>query len=455
MDFEALREIWRGDPIRFSKHVLDFDVTDHQHNLLSSVYHNKYTSCKSGHGTGKSTSLAALVWWYLICFDNAQVPCTAPTSDQLRNVLWARISDFYHKMPDYIKDHWQMSIDRIQHRQNSSWFAVARTSRVDNPDALQGFHAENLLIIVDEASGVPDQIFMPVLGALTGTNNKIVLIGNPTRTTGFFYGCFAQETVWKTLTFSAEESPLVAPGQINFWRDRYGVDSDEYRVRVLGEFPSQGDMSLFSKDDIDRSMSLYLEPFDPIIWGVDVAGYGSDETVLAKRYGPVIKEIKKIKGLDTMEVANFIMREYSICLQEQQPQIILLDSVGIGAGVLDRLYEKRYPVKGVNGGNTAVYDETYANLRAEMYCTLRNKLDSCEVKLPPIAELMDQLLSVEYTFDNRGRYRLISKEEMRKRGKKSPDIADAVALTFADVLPTYENIRIKTPRKHYNHCRVI
>jgi hypothetical protein len=387
--------------------------------------------------------LAVVIWWFLICFPRAQCPCTAPSAEQLKNVLWDRLRVIWANLPPEIKEQWVITSVKIENIVTKNSFAIARTARVENPDALQGFHSDNLLICCDEASGIADQIFMPVLGALTGKNNKIVLIGNPTKLTGFFSECFAPNSGWETLTLNAEESSLVEKDQISYWKSKYGDASDEYKVRVLGEFPSSDSSALFSVEDIDSAMTSNIIADDPVVWGVDVGGFGGDASVIAKREGNVIAEYKETFNRRSTQVAYWVQREYAITPERKKPVMIFVDVIGIGDGVFSRLQEIGLPVREVISHGKAFEPDKYANIRAEMYLRFRSALESRLVSLPNDHKLRGQLLTVGYTYDNKGRYQLLSKHgKGRFFGGKSPDIADAIAFTFTDNIYFYEKNNI-------------
>jgi len=322
-------------------------------------------------------------------------------------------------------------------------FAIARTARVENPDALQGFHSDNLLICADEASGISDQIFMPIMGALTGEHNKIILIGNPTRVTGFFAECFAQDSGWAQMTLNAEESKLVTKYQINYWKDKYGVSSDEYRIRVLGDFPMSDSSALFSLEDIDYAMDSSITPDDPVVWGVDVGGFGGDASVIAKRFGNCITEIKETFNRRSTEVAYWVAKEYKKTTEKERPLIIFVDVIGIGDGVFSRLREIGLPVREVISHANAFEPAKYVNVRTEMFMRLKDAVESRLLKLPRDGKLRKQLMTIGYIYDNKGRYQLLSKHKKvigsdRVFGGKSPDIADAIAFTFVEDIYCYD-----------------
>lgn len=432
---------WQKNITLFATQALAFSPTDQQEALFESVEKNKFVSCKSGHGTGKTTAVGAILLWFLSCFPSSQVVCTAPTSNQLRDALWARITELTEKMLPTLRNRLEITASRIQNVYNRASFAVARTARPENPDALQGFHSDNLLMVVDEASGVGDTLYNPVLGALTGFNNKLLLISNPTRLSGFFADTF-KDSSWVNHTMNAEESSLVQDEQVEFWRKKYGEDSDEYKIRVLGEFPSQDRDALFSLDSIETAMSneLRIPLTDPVVWGIDVGGRGGDgdESILARRYGNRISDVTVIPRGDPSHIANWISRTYQCASTKDKPVLIFVDVIGIGAGVYSRLKELRLPVREVIASTKSYDPKRYHNKRAELYCNFRDMLDSRLLKLPNDEVLKDNLLSIEYFFDKKGAYQLIPKSKMIK----SPDRSDAVVFTFAEeVFHSYDTQR--------------
>jgi len=434
-----LVQTWQRSIPRFAVDALSFEGTKQQHEFFTAVHNNRYISCKSGHGTGKSTAVSVIILWALCCLPDAQVLCTAPTSDQLRNIIWSRVSDLMSKMIPEFFEMFIVTNDRIQHRYKKSCFAVARTARPENPDALQGFHAKNLIIIADEASGIADALYNPVIGAMTEDSNKLILIGNPVRRTGFFAETFEEKSGWENLTINAEESEIVSRSQIEYWRNKYGYDSDEYKVRVLGEFPAKDSTALFAIEMIETAYKSTLPIDSPVVWGVDIAGFGDDDSVLAIRYGNVISEIQILPKSDVSGVANWLINKFNFTSDAQKPFVIFVDVIGIGAGVYSRLIEMNMPAREVISNAVANYDKRYSNKRAEMYVTLRDKLEARLLKLPESKRLTKELLSIEYLYDAKNRYQILSKQKMKSKGVKSPDVVDSIAFTFCENISVFNS----------------
>ena len=433
-DKDKLKELlrkFRDDPVFFVEKMFKVSPTEQQKELLRAVAApGAKVSVRSGHGTGKSTALAWLVLWFLITHPNCKVPCTAPSAHQLQDVLWAEIAKWRNKMPDWFREQVIVKSDRVEIKgAEETQFAVARTARRENPDALQGFHADNLLFIIDEASGVDEKVFEVARGALSTPLARVVMCANPTQLTGYFYASHHKNRDnWTRLQFSCLDSPLVDPSYVQDVAREYGEDSDVYRVRVLGEFPRASIVQLIPLDLVERRMGKYLRQDQyghaPKILGVDVAWYGDDRSAVFLRQGLMSKLLGTWCGIDNMTLAGLVA-QYE---DEYKTDAIFID-VGWGTGVIDRLKQMgRNPIA-VNFGGAAT-NEKYANKRTEMWCLMKEWLEQGGV-LPDNSDLRDDLIGPQYSFTTTGKIQLERKEDMKKRGLASPDLADALALTFA------------------------
>lgn len=445
---EVLR--FHADPVYMVRSLWGIDPTGQQKQLLTAAAKpGAKVSVKSGHGTGKTTSLAWLVLWGLICFDDVKIPCTAPTAHQLQDVLWAEIAKWHEKMPGWFRDQIEIKADRVVVKgAEKTRFAVARTARKENPEALQGFHAENLLFVIDEASGVPEPIFEVARGALSTKTARVVMCANPTQLTGYFYNSHHKNRDnWTRLHFSCLDSPLVDPSYIAEMAAEYGEDSDVYRVRVLGDFPRASVVQLIPLDLVEAAMGKHLRAdqynFAPKVLGVDVAWYGDDRSVIVLRQGLMSKVLGKWRDIDNMTLAGLVA-QYE---DEYQTDTTFVD-VGWGTGVIDRLRQMgRNPVAVNFGGRPT--SAKYANKRTEMWCELKKWLESGGA-LPDDEDLRDDLVGPEYSFDPAGRIKLERKEDMKKRGLSSPDIADALALTFAYPVRAASSVTAQFARSKYD-----
>jgi hypothetical protein len=384
------------------------------------------------HNCGKTTSLAWLVIWYLSCFKDARIPCTAPTAHQLFDLLWPEIYKWRSRMLPLFRDRIQMSSDRIYLTDNPGQYAVARTARKENPEALQGFHEGNLLFLIDEASGVDDKIFETAEGSLSTPGARIIMTANPTRTDGYFYRSQTTERKhWTTLTFSCIDSPLVTPDYVQSLKDRYGENSSVYKVRVLGEFPDGSDNAViplsWMEEAMDREVSY---PQSKKIAGLDVARFGDDKTALIIRQGGHVKYIDSWMKTDLMDSCGRVVNLYN----EGHFDVICVDAIGIGAGVADRLKELSIPTVAVNVAETASYQDKFNRLRDELWWKVREFFEAKDCKLDSellqCKDLLNELSIMTYKFSSNGKLQVESKDDLKKRGVASPNLADALCLTF-------------------------
>ena len=433
-------EYW-DDPVRFVEEVLGATPLPYQKDFLNAIAQNeRKISIRSGHGTGKSTSASwAMLWYLLLRFPN-KVVVTAPTSGQLFDALFAELKRWISELPPQLQEMLTVKSDRVElTAAPSEAFISARTSRAETPEALAGVHSDNVLLVVDEASGVPEKVFEAAAGSMSGHNATTILLSNPTRSSGtFFESQTRMADSWWTQRWSCVDSPLVSDEFVQEMRERYGEESNAFRIRVLGEFPLSDDDTIIPYHLVESAVHRDLEVHEdtPSVWGLDVARFGTDKTALCKRQGPIVTEIRAWRGLDLMQTVGRVVAEYEGLPPSAQPREILVDSIGVGAGVVDRLHEMGLPVRGVNVSETPSLKETYMNLRTELWFKTKGWLENRSCKLPENEQLMAELTSIKYSFTSSGKMKAESKDEMRKRGMGSPDLADALCLTMASEATT-------------------
>jgi len=289
--------------------------------------------------------------------------------------------------------------------------------------------------VADEASGVPEKVFEAAAGSMSGEHATTILLGNPVRGSGFFFDTHHRlSSSWKTMRVSCYDSPRVSQAFIDDMAARYGEDSNAFRVRVLGEFPLTDDDTVISLDLVESAMHRDVEtnPHAGIIWGVDVARFGGDSNALAKRQANVLLEpVRMWKGRDLMQTTGLIKAEWDACDLRDRPVEILVDAIGLGSGVVDRLRELGLPCRGVNVAELPAMGETYLNLRAELWFKARQWLSGRDCSLPEDEELRASLVTPKYKFTSNGKIQIESKDDMKKRGLPSPDAGDAFVLTLA------------------------
>jgi len=392
----------------------------------------------SGHGIGKGTETAWLILWAMSTRPHLNGVVTANTTTQLNTKTWRELA-LWHKRS--INRHWfNWTATKFFHVEHpETWFCAAIPNTEHNSEAFAGLHAQHVLIIYDEASGIPDIIWQVTEGAMTTPRAMWFAFGNPTRNTGQFRQIFEGDYRWHCTQIDSRTCKMTNKKEIQEWQDTYGEDSDFMRVRVRGLFPRVGSMQFISSDIVDLARINEI-PDDayvglPVVIAVDVARYGDDKTVIVVRQGRKIVEMLKFRELNTMEVAAMtsnVIKAWSKA--GQGVGAVFVDEVGVGAGVVDRLRMLGFEIMGVNGGHRPNDEKTYYNKRAEMWGRMREWLkEGAQIPLDD-PDLRTGLIGIQYGFDDKDRTRLERKADMKKRGLSSPDEADAIAMTFAEHL---------------------
>ena len=435
---------YRTDPIAFVTEVIGLTPDTWQADALRAFVKHDKISCRSGHGVGKSSLLSWLCLFWLITKsgEGCKVAMTAPTAHQLSDVLFAEISRSYRRMPEWYREQLSLKSDRVEVvGKEQECFAVARTSRRENPEALQGFHSSHggMLFIIDEASGVDEKVFETAQGSLSTAGAKIIMTGNPTRTQGYFYDSFhADRARWHTMKVSCADSKNVDPSFIEEMSRKYGEESSVYQCRVLGEFANEKEDTVIPLSLIESAVGRDVEvnPNSPVVWGLDCARMGGDRTALCRIKGNVMLEpITHWQGKDLMQTCGLVVAEYKRLenFPDELPQEICVDSIGIGAGVCDRLAELGLPVRGVAVSERPSTDgKTYMRLRDELWFKAREWFEQRDCRIPEgCEELVAELSLPSYHFTSVGKMQVESKDNLKKRGVRSPDLADAFCLTMA------------------------
>lgn len=414
--------------------------------------HNRI-AIRSGHGVGKTAFLSWITLWFLTTRRPCKIPITANSQDQLRDIVWPEIKKWAGRLPTELRTQIDSTSEKIfLDAGPSECFAVARTASKDRPEALQGFHEDNLLFVLEEASGIPDEVFEVAQGALSTPGAKILMVGNPTRTSGYFFDAFhSMRDRWQTMQVSSIDVPR-ARGHIEDVEAKYGKDSNVYKVRVLGEFPESEEDVVIPLHLIESAVHRQIEPSEAfrMVWGLDVARFGDDRCALAKRRGNVMPDpIKSWRNRDTMQTSGMIMKEYNESKEEDRPNEILVDVIGLGAGVVDRLKELGLPARGVNVAERPALDEQYMRLRDELWFKMRDWFEARDCKMADDPGLIAELADVKYDITSSGKLQVESKDAMKERIARSPDLADALMLTFAGGMERVEE-HTKTRYKFSN-----
>lgn len=445
---------YRKNPVLFAREVLLFEPDEWQAAALMDLAENPKVAIKSGQGVGKTGMEAVALLWFLTCFPYPRVVATAPTKQQLHDVLWSEVSKWQERSPllqELLK--WTKTYIYMKGHEKR-WFATARTAT--KPENMQGFHEDNMLFIIDEASGVADPIMEAILGTLSGGNNKLLMCGNPTKTTGTFYDAFYNARwMYRCHTVSSEESPRAGKDNIKALVDRFGYDSNVVRVRVRGLFPKQEDDVFIALQLLEDAVKLELNLDDTegaatperIDIGVDVARFGDDDTAIAQKIDKEVPPLLMRHGQDTMRTVGDIVRIYKD-LMERYPEYedyvyVKIDDTGVGGGVSDRLKEVKeeegldkllvVPVNFAKKAPKTKSARFYDDIVTWMWSNVRDLMEAKELKLPDDSVLLGEFSTRKYHFISNGKQRLESKDDLKKRGLHSPDRADAVSLACMPV----------------------
>jgi len=398
----------------------------------------------SGHGIGKSTLAAWLAKFILDTRPYSRGVITANTADQLKTKTWAEVGKWHNLS---VTKHWfsyssgrgAMSLTHKEFKEN--WRCDAQTSREENSEAFAGLHAANStpFYIFDESSAIANRIFEVREGGTTDGEPMVFDFGNPTRNSGhFFEECKGE--ISKRIKVRQIDSRNVAitnKARIQQWIDDYGENSDFVKVRVRGEFPSASSLQFIATELVEAAFKkeLIVDRFAPLVIGVDVARFGDDETVIYPRIGDDARSFppKRYSQLDTIQITGQVtgmIREFRKIGME--PSAIFIDGGGgYGGGVVDNLRALGFTVFEVQFGGSPLDKQAYRFKADEMWGNMRDALTAGRLALPDNPDIKSQLTQREFGYTLKQQVNLESKKDMKARGLMSPDIADALALTYA------------------------
>lgn len=429
-DAEFIARTYFDDPVNYVREVIRAYPDSWQQDVMRDIAANQRVAVASGHGIGKTALISWLIHWFISTRPDPQILVTANTKNQLDSKTWRELIKWNKQA---LNANWfdHSATKFFMKDSPETWFAAAIPWTEHNSEAFAGTHEDHVLVLFDEASNIAQTIWDVVEGAMTTEGAKWVAFGNPTRNTGAFRECFGKfRHRWKTRQIDSRTAKMVDTKQVQQWVDDYGEDSDFVRVRVRGEFPRAGSNQFISGEYVDRCSGYVAEGYEaqPKILAVDVARFGDDSSVLCKRHGRKVFPLLKYKGLDTMKLADKVIE----VIVEWEPDAVVVDGVGVGAGVVDRLMQLGYShlVTELNGGYAPDDDVVYYNKRAELWGLMRDAI-KVGIELPDDRELSDDLIGPEYGFTAKQQIQLEKKEDMKKRGLGSPDCGDALAMTYA------------------------
>lgn len=392
----------------------------------------------SGHGVGKSAIVAWLILFFMSTRVDTRGVVTANTQFQLEDKTWPELAKWHNLI---INKHWfdwsptGITFAAYPEEKRKNYKITAATVSEQKTEAFAGLHNEGkaVLVIFDEASGIPPKIWEVSEGALTDGEGFFFAFGNPTRPDGDFADCFSKHAhLYDTEHIDSREVSHTNKQALRSIIEKYGEDSDEVKVRIKGEFPSQSFNGFISVEAVRGAQERELEVLDHmagLIMAIDVARFGNDSSVIGFRQGRDARSIqrKKFKGLTITKLAEVAMRE----ADRFRPDAIVVEATGVGAGLVDIMRDRGYKVTEVHPGAAAHEFNLYVNRRAEYWSDMAKWIEE-EGCIPDDKDLFDQLTTIRYSLDrHEQRVKLEPKEEIKKRGLPSPDDADMLALTFA------------------------
>lgn len=453
------------DPVGWCQNRLGEFLWSKQREIAESVRDNRRTAVKSCHNAGKSWIASRVAAWWLDTHPpgEAIVVSTAPTYKQVHAILWEEIRAAARKatsrgdpLPGRVlqSDEWKLD--------DGTLIGFGRKPADTDEHGFQGIHRRWVLVILDEACGVPTQLYTAVEAITTNADCRILAIGNPDDPGSEFHEVCKAGSGWHVIRISGLETPnmtaervagqmgltdlfdtldvspcnesvpeglrplMLDPEWVADKVRRWGVTSPRFMSKVLGEFPEIGDDVLIPPAWITAAQERVSAPGPWAILGVDVARYGSDRTVLCLRQGP----IARIVGDHSMQATTDTTGKVVRAKHDHDVNEIRVDGVGVGGGVVDQLLELGHDVIDMQAGGGAVDSEHYLNARAEWYWGLRERFEAGDMDIDPDDDdLAAQLGAIKYKITSRGQIQIESKDEMRKRGLPSPDKADALMLT--------------------------
>jgi hypothetical protein len=443
---------WANDPIGFNEVVLRGFFWSKQKEVSNALVHHRRVAVRSCHDVGKSALAARIATWWICAHppEDVFVVTMAPTWRQVTAILWREINQLHAKFG---------LIGRITQKQwyiNEQLVAFGTSPAGHDPTALQGIHARNVLVIMDEACGIEKPLWDAVDSLVANETSRLLAIGNPDDPSTQFHEVCRPGSGWHVVGIDAFESPNLTGEPIPDWlrpllvskmwveekRLTWGESSPQWASKVRGRFPVIGDDTLIGEDAIRLAVSKFstTPPGSVIELGVDVARYGSNASIIVLNKMPRVSIYKKLRNRDTM----YLVGEIVNAVRETKATVIKIDDAGLGGGPLDRLRElqktepHRLPpsvkILGINAGSAASKkkaSERFFNLRAELYWNLRTLFNEGHIAIDGDQDMQKQLSHIKYSIDSHGRICVETKEELKKRGLQSPDEADALMLACA------------------------
>ncbi len=447
--------IYINDPVAWASDVLGKHMWSKQAEIGQSVVENTHTAVVSCNGAGKSATAGIMGAWWVATRDPYEVAmiCSAPTYPQIARVLFRELKD-NHKtaairgfsLPGHINQSEEWKLDD---EYGTLIGFGRRPADTDIVSAFQGIHRRFVFVILDEAGGIPSDLYTAAEAVTTSADSRVLAIGNPDRRGTEFHRIFREDETWNKIKISAFDTPnftgewvpddvkplLIQPGWVNRQKQAWGEDSARYRSKVLGEFPEEDDTTFFSQQALDKGQDTDIEEDMeiPAKLGVDLARFGDDDSVVYINRGGRLRRMSTWSKATALESAT---RVHQLAL-ETGAQEVRVDGAGLGGPVVDQLAAMangRYTVISMLGSAASPDRTRWGNARAYNFDSLREQILTGQIDIDPDdKELMDEMMMLRYKFTNLGAIQIESKDDMRGRGVKSPDNLDSAVYATADL----------------------
>lgn len=441
---------WRDDPALFAEEILGVRAWSRQRDIFDAIATRRRVAVRSGHKVGKTNTIACVALWWVCTRPRAKVVLSSTVGPQLQNILWPELTRLYREARVPIGG--KLSTDY----HGGLWFpddrgVIGLKSEDSKPEAFAGISSPHVLYLIDEASGFPDSLLEAAWGN-TASNGTIAAFSNPTRTSGWFFEAFHEKRgIWETIHIDSRENPnctgeddipgLARPEWVAETANAFGESSPTFAVRVKGDFPREGDCVVVSLGTMEtalvRSRARRGAGDGPLCLGLDVGRTGDDPSVLAPVRGRHALPMLETRGREGDEVAGWVLSHVR-ALRRSDKEIpeVRVDVIGVGASVYDHLkHSREVKAIAVNVAASPVDGEHHAKLRDEVWFQGAAWLRDGGTIPPDDRELQGELTAARYSFDGKGRYVVESKDEMKKRLKRSPNRADAFNLAVAEGPP--------------------
>jgi hypothetical protein len=424
---------YENNPVLWASEVLGIHLWTKQKEILQSVFENRRTAVRSGHGVGKTFTAAVAVLAFLFLRMPSKIITSAPTWYQVKDLLWSEINTIFKQK--LVPQGCPAEILQTRLRIADDWFAVGLSPK--ESVNFQGFHQEHILIVLDESPGIRLDILAGAETLMSSGDAHMLQVGNPTSPMGHFYDAFRNPgyakihiSCYDSPNFTGEAVPdgikakLVTPTWVDEKKKEWGEDSPLFQSRVKGEFPSEGSDQLISLTWAEEATRRDPKGGERRL-GVDVARFGDDKTVYSIIVDNKLKQIAEAKK-DTMHIAGRVKN----LAETENIDIIAVDDAGVGGGVSDRLREQGISIIPVNGGESAIDANKFFNRRTEIWWNMREWIRS-EGGISDDGNLMADLTAPIFSYTSKGQIKLETKEELKKRIGHSPDYGDSLAIALA------------------------